>query len=445
MGGGLCRQRSAHTPESRGKQQRPARDCFLRGPCMLCFIVQHSQRDPRAPCRPRAPSPASPELPAARLLLPGLLCPGLLRGPGLLCPVSPPQADMVCKRKNSGDGPQRPCKLPRSATSEEPPGVLRAEGQDGGVPAATARDGSQDEDCPAAQPQNAGTSAGLLPREHGATAVRSQEDGALAVRSQEDGALAVRSQEDGALAVRSQEDGALAVRSQEDGALAVRSQEDGALAVRSQEEGALAVRSQEDGALAVRSQEDGALAVRSQEDGALAVRSQEDGALAVRSQDEDSLAVPYQTCDPSAVLSTLQSQDISPYTVEPQCRRVLTTQSQENCTSGPELKPQDSCIPEPKPKTQEEETDQFHIHQLPSSILLKIFSNLSLIERCLSASLVCKYWRDLCLDFQFWRQLDLSGRQQVLKIIIANLSDIETNQREYEDKLSKDSHFELFL
>ncbi|CAH2297150.1 F-box LRR-repeat 17 [Pelobates cultripes] len=185
------------------------------------------------------------------------------------------------------------------------------------------------------------------------------------------------------------------------------------MAVRSQEDGALAVRSQEDGALAVRSQEDGALAVRSQEDGALAVRSQEDGALAVRSQDEDSLAVPYQTCDPSAVLSTLQSQDISPYTVEPQCRRVLTTQSQENCTSGPELKPQDSCIPEPKPKTQEEETDQFHIHQLPSSILLKIFSNLSLIERCLSASLVCKYWRDLCLDFQFWRQLDLSGRQQV--------------------------------
>ncbi|MEJ1283567.1 hypothetical protein NN561_014538 [Cricetulus griseus] len=42
-----------------------------------------------------------------------------------------------------------------------------------------------------------------------------------------------------------------------------------------------------------------------------------------------------------------------------------------------------------------------------------IFSNLSLDERCLSASLVCKYWRDLCLDFQFWKQLDLSSRQQV--------------------------------
>lgn len=53
------------------------------------------------------------------------------------------------------------------------------------------------------------------------------------------------------------------------------------------------------------------------------------------------------------------------------------------------------------------------INQLPPSILLKIFSNLSLNERCLSASLVCKYWRDLCLDFQFWKRLDLSSRQQV--------------------------------
>lgn len=45
----------------------------------------------------------------------------------------------------------------------------------------------------------------------------------------------------------------------------------------------------------------------------------------------------------------------------------------------------------------------------------QIFSNLSLNERCLSVSLVCKYWRDLCLDFQFWKQLDLSSRQQVWK------------------------------
>ena len=48
----------------------------------------------------------------------------------------------------------------------------------------------------------------------------------------------------------------------------------------------------------------------------------------------------------------------------------------------------------------------------------QIFSNLSLDERCLSASLVCKYWRDLCLDFQFWKQLDLSSRQQVWILIL---------------------------
>ncbi|KAM9330941.1 F-box/LRR-repeat protein 17 [Gastrophryne carolinensis] len=57
--------------------------------------------------------------------------------------------------------------------------------------------------------------------------------------------------------------------------------------------------------------------------------------------------------------------------------------------------------------------ESIHVNQLPQSLLLKIFSHLSLNERCLSTSLVCKYWRDLCLDLQFWKQLDLSGRQQV--------------------------------
>ncbi|XP_069481577.1 F-box/LRR-repeat protein 17 [Ambystoma mexicanum] len=63
-----------------------------------------------------------------------------------------------------------------------------------------------------------------------------------------------------------------------------------------------------------------------------------------------------------------------------------------------------------------------HIQQLPPSILLKIFSNLSLNERCLSASLVCKYWRDLCLDFQFWKQLDLSGRLQVTDEVLEKIA-----------------------
>ncbi|XP_061881460.1 F-box/LRR-repeat protein 17 isoform X1 [Entelurus aequoreus] len=57
--------------------------------------------------------------------------------------------------------------------------------------------------------------------------------------------------------------------------------------------------------------------------------------------------------------------------------------------------------------------DPLSINHLPSSILLKVLSNLTVKERCLCASLVCKYWKDLCLDFQFWKQIDLSGLQQV--------------------------------
>ncbi|XP_026504977.1 F-box/LRR-repeat protein 17 [Terrapene carolina triunguis] len=67
------------------------------------------------------------------------------------------------------------------------------------------------------------------------------------------------------------------------------------------------------------------------------------------------------------------------------------------------------------------------INQLPLSILLKIFSNLSLNERCLSASLVCKYWRDLCLDFQFWKQLDLSNRQQVTDELLEKIASRSQN------------------
>ncbi|EMP36010.1 F-box/LRR-repeat protein 17 [Chelonia mydas] len=59
--------------------------------------------------------------------------------------------------------------------------------------------------------------------------------------------------------------------------------------------------------------------------------------------------------------------------------------------------------------------------------MLEIFSNLSLNERCLSASLVCKYWRDLCLDFQFWKQLDLSNRQQVTDELLEKIASRSQN------------------
>ncbi|XP_043920413.1 F-box/LRR-repeat protein 17 [Protopterus annectens] len=66
--------------------------------------------------------------------------------------------------------------------------------------------------------------------------------------------------------------------------------------------------------------------------------------------------------------------------------------------------------------------EPLNINHLPSSILLKIFSNLSLDERGLCASLVCKYWRDLCLDFQLWKQLDLSGRAQVKDDVLIRIA-----------------------
>lgn len=78
------------------------------------------------------------------------------------------------------------------------------------------------------------------------------------------------------------------------------------------------------------------------------------------------------------------------------------------------------CHREPLPEVPD-------INQLPPSILLKIFSNLSLDERCLSASLVCKYWRDLCLDFQFWKQLDLSSRQQVTDELLEKIASRSQN------------------
>ncbi|XP_077146121.1 F-box/LRR-repeat protein 17 isoform X1 [Ranitomeya variabilis] len=77
---------------------------------------------------------------------------------------------------------------------------------------------------------------------------------------------------------------------------------------------------------------------------------------------------------------------------------------------------------EADPDTHKVEEEPLHINQLPPSLLLKIFSHLSLNERCLCVSLVCKYWRDLCLDFQFWKQLDLSSRSQVKDDILERIA-----------------------
>uniref|UniRef100_A0AAV2MQC4 F-box domain-containing protein n=1 Tax=Knipowitschia caucasica TaxID=637954 RepID=A0AAV2MQC4_KNICA len=77
-----------------------------------------------------------------------------------------------------------------------------------------------------------------------------------------------------------------------------------------------------------------------------------------------------------------------------------------------------------------EATEHLTINQLPSSILLKVLSHLTVKERCLCASLVCKYWRDLCLDFQFWKQIDLSGLQQVNDELLVKIASRRHNVTE---------------
>ncbi|XP_023658768.1 F-box/LRR-repeat protein 17 [Paramormyrops kingsleyae] len=77
-----------------------------------------------------------------------------------------------------------------------------------------------------------------------------------------------------------------------------------------------------------------------------------------------------------------------------------------------------------------EVADTPSINHLPSSILLKVFSHLSVKERCLGVSLVCRYWRDLCLDFQFWKQIDLSGFQQVTDDLLVKIASRRQNVME---------------
>ncbi|XP_052419048.1 F-box/LRR-repeat protein 17-like [Carassius gibelio] len=92
-----------------------------------------------------------------------------------------------------------------------------------------------------------------------------------------------------------------------------------------------------------------------------------------------------------------------------------------------------SCCCQSSRNESSEETksaENTDINQLPSSILLKVFSHLSVKERCLGASLVCKYWRDLCLDFQFWKQIDLSGLQQVTDDLLVKIASRRQNVTE---------------
>lgn len=129
----------------RGRKVPPrSRSCFLRGPCMLCFIVHSASPpapdqplpagDPLLPPPPYATLASAEQRAARRLLrLPPaaweprgrcqrLLLSGLLPSPvrGLLGPVRPPgevASEMVCKRKGAGLPACPPCKQPRCAAA----------------------------------------------------------------------------------------------------------------------------------------------------------------------------------------------------------------------------------------------------------------------------------------------------------------------------------------
>ncbi|CAK8684647.1 unnamed protein product [Clavelina lepadiformis] len=71
-----------------------------------------------------------------------------------------------------------------------------------------------------------------------------------------------------------------------------------------------------------------------------------------------------------------------------------------------------------------------HIHDLPYSILLKIFSYLTVDDRVLDACLVSKYWYQICFDGKFWQKIDFEDRKAVSDDILeksARHSDNVTN------------------
>ncbi|CAB1322273.1 unnamed protein product [Coregonus sp. 'balchen'] len=72
--------------------------------------------------------------------------------------------------------------------------------------------------------------------------------------------------------------------------------------------------------------------------------------------------------------------------------------------------------------------DTSSINRLSSSIL--VFSHLLVKERCLCAWVVCKYRRDLCLDFQFWKEIDLSGLQRVNDDLLVKVASWRQNVTE---------------
>ncbi|KAM4808190.1 F-box/LRR-repeat protein 17 [Rhinophrynus dorsalis] len=362
MGGLFCKQRSGQSRgDSRKKQQ--CGDCFLRGPCMLCFIVHSDQQDHQYTlCSEQGQSRereqyrlASPDLPAARsaaqdcarllLLCPGelrdweersrsLLCTGLLRGPGLLrASTSQRSADMVCKRKSCGGSQQpcTPCKQPRCAPSEEAQMAHQATEEEQAVDQSVEEEQALD---PASNKQQV---IDLSPEEKQTVGYTAKE-GQIAPHTciEEQGLTHT-----------------------------------------------------------------------------------------VRKEGTTDYAVGEELTKHTVEKNHTTHHD---FEEEPSCSSLpcLTlcsnTENSLVCTQLTTSSPESGSRAEDAPTEIVGIFEPLHINQLPSSLLLKIFSNLSLNERCFSASLVCKYWRDLCLDFQFWKQLDLSNRQQVKDYLLERIA-----------------------
>ncbi|KAM3938972.1 F-box/LRR-repeat protein 17 [Leptodactylus fuscus] len=289
MGSFFCKQRHGLTPpraQRKKKQQlQPRRDCLLRAPCMLCFLV----REP-AVSEPVSPAPGSAAQDCAHLLLqntwPEQSCRALHSG---LHRSDHLTIDMVCKRKNSEEGqqPGTPFKQPRCAPAEE-----------------QAQEVSEDRAHPAGHTYS---TAG----DQGCTSACAGEP-------------------------------------------------------------------------------------TDQPAGHLEELAEGPSGNPVLEKD-------------GMVLPEEDSQSSTEVHRHPTCGMDLSSQ---NCCSSSMLPPSQDQL-QSLDEPERPEVEPLYINQLPLSLLLKIFSHLSLNERCLCVSLVCKYWRDLCLDFQFWKQLDLSGRCQV--------------------------------
>ena len=70
-----------------------------------------------------------------------------------------------------------------------------------------------------------------------------------------------------------------------------------------------------------------------------------------------------------------------------------------------------------------------HINNLPHSLLLQIFINLSLPDLLHRASLTCKFWYALVYDPELWRDINVRGQTKVEDDVLQRLTTYSDNVR----------------